>query len=181
MWGRTAAISCFFFFFFFWAGVGLLKYKTETSRTQVHVPFANNFIIAKCIIGSLHFFFIIFFFKVCTQNIKSASDQRSHRVGQCTSDQKSAGGGGACMTQGDRADRDKNVCFCCKSYSKMWCHGTSILHRTAKHVRAPENRNMKNWFIEHPAGGTNLWDYTARLAVLTQIYDWYNSHEKWHF
>lgn len=84
----------FFFFFFFWAGVGLLKYKTETRRTQVHVPFANNFIIAKCIIGSLHFFFIIFFFKVCTQNIKSASDQRSHRVGQCTSDQKSAGGGG---------------------------------------------------------------------------------------
>lgn len=93
----------FFFFFFFWAGVGLLKYKTETRRTQVHVPFANNFIIAKCIIGSLHFFFIIFFFKVCTQNIKSASDQRSHRVGQCTSDQKSAGGGGGMSDTGGQS------------------------------------------------------------------------------
>lgn len=182
MWGRTAAISCFFFFS---SSFGLvldylsIKQKHVAHKSTYHLQ--TILLLQNVSLEAFILFFIIFFFKVCTQNIKSASDQRSHRVGQCTSDQKSAGGGGACMTQGDRADRDKNVCFCCKSYSKMWCHGTSILHRTAKHVRAPENRNMKNWFIEHPAGGTNLWDYTARLAVLTQIYDWYNSHEKWHF
>lgn len=81
-------------------------------ETQVHHLLANNFIIAKCIIGSLHFF-------VCTQNIKSGSDNHSHRAVQRTSDlivlegifENETKVEGACMTGGNRYDCDKNVCF----------------------------------------------------------------------
>ena len=48
------------------------------------------------------------------------------------------------MTQGDRADRDKKCVLLLQKLLKNVTPGISIQHRTAKHVRVPENRNMKN-------------------------------------
>lgn len=69
-----------------------IKQKHVAHKSTYHLQ--TILLLQNVSLEAFIFFFIIFFFKVCTQNIKSASDQRSHRVGQCTSDQKSAGGGG---------------------------------------------------------------------------------------
>lgn len=118
MWGRTAAISCFFFspsfglVLDYWS----IKQKHVAHKSTYHLQ--TILLLQNVSLEAFIFFFIIFFFKVCTQNIKSASDQRSHRVGQCTSDQKSAWGGGHVWHRGTELIVTKTCAFVAKVTQK---------------------------------------------------------------
>lgn len=102
---------------------------------------------------------------------QSSSSTSDHTVLEGVCKRKEEGAG---MTQGGGSDFDKNMCFYIlliiallwKSYSKCDTKTKPIPSRS-EDVRVPENRNTKRWILEHPAGGTNLLDYTAQLAGVT--------------